>query len=128
MPHPTPSKTHAELKKQIIQTGYRALAKAMHPDTGGTDEEFVELREAYAELTESAKTAQPAKPGTAPQNGIRLFLDISHISTLLTGRSVAWIDPGSGYSVELVLNAGPSALVADVVKNLLDRKFGGRKK
>jgi hypothetical protein len=36
--------------ERIIQSGYRSLAKTMHPDAGGTTEGFQELQGSYEQL------------------------------------------------------------------------------
>jgi F420-0:gamma-glutamyl ligase-like protein len=36
--------------ERIIQSGFRALAKTMHPDVGGSTEQFKELQGSYEQL------------------------------------------------------------------------------
>lgn len=42
--------THSPSKKEIKQQ-YRKLAQIHHPDTGGNPETFMEIRQAYEQLT-----------------------------------------------------------------------------
>jgi len=112
--------------ERIVARGFRELAKEFHPDAGGTDEEFDRLHKAYTELREFAKDSgvsdQRAATGKAAEvKGVQLFLDIGHISTLLAGQPVIWTGP-DGYQVHIRLAGGPGQLVADVIKNLLERK------
>lgn len=38
------------MTEKIIQAGYRVLAKTMHPDVGGSKEQFQELQGSYEQL------------------------------------------------------------------------------
>lgn len=40
---------------EIIQAAYKALAKKNHPDTGGSDESFRRIEEAYRKILKSRK-------------------------------------------------------------------------
>ncbi|MCP3898875.1 MAG: J domain-containing protein [Desulfobacteraceae bacterium] len=43
-------KAFMQMTKKELTKHYRALAKQIHPDTGGSNEEFVELNNAYESL------------------------------------------------------------------------------
>jgi len=119
MPNP---KAHAvNWTERIVSTGFRELAKKFHPDAGGTDDEFDRLHKAYTDLREFAKNGGGLEDRRASAEGVQLFLEMGHISTLLAGQPVVWTGP-DGYRVYLRLQGGPGQLLADVVKNLIAMK------
>jgi hypothetical protein len=48
-----------ELAVQLVDIGYRALAKRLHPDLGGSAEDMVRLNRARDELKAAAKGVTP---------------------------------------------------------------------
>lgn len=111
-------------EEAIINRGYRELAKVHHPDQGGSRIDFEALKEAHERLTADLETRREIPHRKSGDNGhpkgVELKLEIAHISTLLTGKPVAWTSP-EGFTVVLVLSGGPGGLVADAVAKLVQR-------
>lgn len=58
---------------QEIKKAYRELSKVMHPDKGGSDEEFKELTKAYKVLTDSETKENMEKYGNPDGPGVTEF-------------------------------------------------------
>jgi hypothetical protein len=103
----------------IIKTGYRELAKKHHPDAGGEEKDFQALSDARDALLDGGRVTRVPQISDYGE-GVELQLQMEHISTLLTGRSVLWKGP-NGFKVQLQLKGGPSTLVADALGKLVEK-------
>jgi hypothetical protein len=105
-----------------IRSAYRALAKAMHPDAGGTAGAFRLLRDAYETLTDPDRRADydrgdipDEEPEPAPRRPRRPRTDAAYEPTLpvLEPETIPWWDEVRGERrVTLVPATGPTQAVA----------------
>ena len=119
---------HRDASPSEIRSAYRSLAKAMHPDSGGTAGAFRLLHEAYETLadpdrrdsydaSDSAVVAvrAPAPPRQRQRSGRRVGDDPDYVPTLptLDPTTIGWWEtaPGTG-RVTLLPLARPSREVA----------------
>lgn len=116
---------HRDASPSEIRSAYRSLAKAMHPDSGGTAGAFRLLHEAYETLTDPARRDSydadvvavrvPAPPRQRQRPNRRVGDDPDYLPTLPTidPTTIGWWQtaPGAG-RVTLLPLARPSREVA----------------